>query len=85
MDTLKNIAIILLSITTITFAALFLTYYNNIDRFMKDKENDLSKKEMDLAAREKTLRDCEKCMDNETEFSRILKSIQDLSQKGLTL
>jgi len=85
MDILKGTVIILLSITTIIFAALFLTYYNNVDKFMKDKEIGLIKREIDLSAREKNLRDCEKCMNNETELHKIIDSIKELALKGSQL
>lgn len=85
MNTVKNFVIILLSIATIIFAALFLTYYNNLDSYMKDKENELIQQSKDLEMRERAVVDCEKCKHDLSEYIKIFEAIKEKVNQGLNL
>ena len=53
--------IFILTLTTIIFATLFIIYYNNIDKYMKDKENELIKRESEMEKKKEIIMKYEKC------------------------
>ena len=74
----KNFFIVILFITTIIFAVLFLVYYSKLDEYQKEKEIYLNNKEAELVKREKRLVDMEECNEKLNHCLAIQKKIQEV-------
>jgi len=53
--------IFFLTLTTIIFATLFIIYYNNIDRYMRNKEHELFNREKEILKKEELIKKYEIC------------------------
>jgi len=58
---LKEITIGVLLLTTFIFATLFVIYYNNVDKYMKDKEVNIINRENEVAKKEELCKKYETC------------------------
>ena len=57
----KLFIIFLLTLSTIIFATLFIIYYNNIDKYMKEKENNIINREREVIKKEELIKKYEIC------------------------
>jgi|LakMenE18May11ns_1017448.scaffolds.fasta_scaffold8384862_2 hypothetical protein len=76
---IKVIIIFILSLTTIIFATLFTIYYNNIDKYMKDKENEIIRRETNVAKKEDLIKKYEQCNNELNNIKVTMTKIKDLS------
>lgn len=74
----KDFIILLLSITTITFAVLFWIYYSSVEQYMKDKETVIVNKERELNKREEMISSCETYLDQINKYKKLLEDIKTM-------
>ena len=70
--------IFVLTLLTIIFATLFIIYYNNVDKYMKDKEIEILKRESEVAKKEELIKQHELCKNELTSTKSIIDKIRDL-------
>ena len=70
--------IFILTLSTVIFATLFIIYYNNIDKYMKEKEVNITIREQDVAKKEDLIKKYELCNNELTSVKNIINKIRDL-------
>ncbi|QKF93799.1 hypothetical protein QKU48_gp0341 [Fadolivirus algeromassiliense] len=70
--------IFVLTLSTIIFATLFIIYYNNVDKYMKDKELNLLKRESDVIKKEELIKKYEFCKNELDSTKSVMDKIKDL-------
>lgn len=74
----KLFIIFILTLSTIIFATLFIIYYNNIDKYMKEKENDIINRENQVSKKEEIIKKYEICNNELTSKNNIINQIKQL-------
>jgi hypothetical protein len=70
--------IFILTLSTIIFATLFIIYYNNIDKYMKEKENNIMSREKEVTKKEELIKKYEVCNSELTSIKDTINKIRDL-------
>ena len=74
----KLFIIFILTLSTIIFATLFIIYYNNIDKYMKNKEIDIINREREVIKKEDLIKKYEICNDELISMKDIINKIKEL-------
>lgn len=74
----KLFIIFILTLSTIIFATLFIIYYNNIDKYMKNKEIDIINREREVIKKEDLIKKYEICNGELISMKEIINKIKDL-------
>lgn len=70
--------IFILTLSTIIFGTLFIIYYNNVDKYMKDKELDILKRETEVIKKEEVIKKYESCKNELDSAKSIVDKIKEL-------
>lgn len=70
--------IFVLTLSTIIFCVLFIIYYNNVDKYMKDKELDIAKREIEVNKKEEIIKKYEFCKNELESTKSIMSKIKEL-------
>lgn len=70
--------IFVLTLLTIIFATLFIIYYNNVDKYMKDKEQDILKREIEVIKKEEIIKKYDFCKNELSSTKLIVDKIREL-------
>lgn len=75
---IKLFLIFILTLSTIIFATLFLIYYNNIDKYMKDKEVYIKNKTSELSTKENLINKYYVCDNDLKELKEKINKIKNI-------
>lgn len=70
--------IFILTLSTIVFATLFIIYYNNIDKYLKEKENDIGNREKEVIKKEDLIKKYETCNSELISIKVTINKMKDL-------